>query len=157
MATAAIGAVVEGGGKGIAAVINAIKGRNPEDAAKLAEIVGRHNDLVTQTETDLEKARMQENVSLNETAGLNIRSEQATKYSSMSRPSVIYAWILVILYNYVVCGIVNKTPLIMPDMFWQVSAIVITGYVFARTGDKVLGGAGGSISGLGMKIESKGD
>jgi hypothetical protein len=158
MATAAVGALIEGGGKGIAAVINSIKGRNPEDAAKLQEILGRHSDLVTQTEAEIEKAKIAENVSLNETAGQNIRAEQNDKYSARARPTVIYAWIAVILWNYIFCSVLNKVPLTMPDMFWEVSCIVITGYVFARSGDKLLGGAGGSIAGpMGIKIESKGD
>jgi hypothetical protein len=147
---------IEGAGKGVAAVVNAIKGRNPEDAAKLQELLTKHEDLIIQTNTELAKARMTENVQLNETAGQNIRSEQNSRYSAWARPSVIYAWIGVIVYNYIVCGFMNRVPLVMPDMFWEVSAVVITGYVFARSGDKLLGGAGGTLQGLGMKIESKG-
>lgn len=149
---------IEGAGKGIASVVNAIKGRNPEDAAKLQEILGRHADLVVQTEADIAKAKIQENISLNETAGQNIRSEQGTKYSAMARPSVIYAWIAVIVYNYIVCGLLNRVPLEMPVYFWEVSAVVITGYVFARSGDKLLGGNGGGLTlPFGIKVDSKGD
>ena len=148
---------IQGAGQGIAAVINAIKGKNPEDAAKLAEIAGRHADLIAQLEADKHKSDNDANVKLNETAGENIRSEQGDKYTGRARPTVIYAWIAVILYNYIVTGLLGKQPIVMPDMFWEVSGIVITGYVFARTGDKLFGGSGGSIKGLGLNIESKGD
>jgi hypothetical protein len=148
---------IEGAGKGVAAVVNAIKGRNPEDAAKLQELLTKHEDLIIQTNAELAKARMTENVQLNETAGQNIRSEQNNLYSAAARPTVIYAWIAVIIYNYIVTGLIGKAPINMPDLFWEISGIVITGYVFARSTDKVMGGAGGSLQGLGMKIESKGD
>lgn len=148
---------VQGVGTGIAKVIDSIKGKSPEDAAKLAEIAGRHADLIAQLDADQKKADTQANVKLNETAGENIRAEQSDKYTGRARPTVIYAWILVILYNYIITGLIGKAPIQMPDMFWEVSGIVITGYVFARTGDKLFGGAGGSVKGLGLNIESKGD
>lgn len=149
---------VEGAGKGIAAVVNAIKGRNPEDAAKLQEIMGRHADLVIQTEATTEQARIQENISLNETAGQNIRAEQASKYTAWARPSIVYCWIAVILYNYVFCSLLHRAQLPIPDMFWEYSGLVIGGYVMMRTGDKALGGAGGSLNlPFGIKVDSKGD
>lgn len=155
------GGGVENAGKGIAAVVNAIKGRNPEDAAKLQEIMGRHADLVVSTEADVEKAKIQENISLNETAGQNIRAEQASRYTAWARPSIVYCWIGVVLYNYVFCSLLHRAQLPIPDMFWQYSGIVIGGYVFVRSGQeiasKVVGGAGGSFSLPGIKVDSKGD
>lgn len=143
---------------GISKVIDSIRGRSPEDAAKLQELLTKHEDTVLQVTADLEKAKMQENVSLNETAGQNIRAEQNDKYTARSRPTVIYAWIAVVLYNYIVTSLIGKQPVIMPDMFWEVSGIVITGYVFARTGDKLFGGNGGSMQlPFGVKINSQGD
>jgi hypothetical protein len=143
---------------GISKVIDSIRGRSPEDAAKLQELLTKHEDTVLQVNADLEKAKMQENVSLNETAGQNIRAEQNDKYTARSRPTVIYAWIAVVLYNYIVTSLIGKQPVIMPDMFWEVSGIVITGYVFARTGDKLFGGNGGSMQlPFGVKINSQGD
>lgn len=154
---------IEGAGKGIAAVVNAIKGRNPEDAAKLQELLTKHDDLVTQTLADIEKAKIQANVDLNETAGANIRAEaQANWYTASARPSVIYCWILIMLWNYVIAQWFHKMPVTLPDLFWEVSGVVITGYVFARgvqeVSSKVVGGAGGTLQlPFGIKAESKGD
>jgi hypothetical protein len=148
---------IQGAGQGIAAVINAIKGKNPEDAAKLQELLTKHEDTILQVNADLEKAKMDENVKLNDIAGQNIRAEQASRYTAWARPSVIYAWIAVIIYNYIVTGLLNKAAIVMPEMFWEVSGVVVTGYVMARTGDKLFGGSGGSIKGLGLNIDSKGD
>ena len=148
---------IQGVGQGISAVINSIKGKSPEDAAKLAQMQSDLQQLQVKYQSDFALAQIDENVKLNDIAGENIRAEQADKYTGRARPTVIYAWIAVILYNYIVTGLIGKPPIIMPDMFWEVSGIVITGYVFARTGDKLFGGAGGSLKGLGLNIESKGD
>ena len=147
---------------GVSKVINSIRGKNPEDAAKLEALKQQYQAEFLQAQTELAKATMDENVRLNDIAGQNIRAEQGSKYTAWARPSVIYAWIAVIIYNYIISGLIGKQPIVMPDMFWEVSGIVITGYVFTRTGQeiasKVLGGQGGSMQlPLGVKMDSKGD
>lgn len=158
-----LGGGIEGAGKGISAVINAIKGKNPEDAAKIQEILGRHSDLVIQTEADVAKATIAENIALNATAAANIQTEaKGDWYTRDARPSVIWVGLLILAWNYMLIPVLGihwqVKPVDFPSMFWEVWGIVCTGYVFARTADKVLGGAGGSISGpFSLKAESKGD
>lgn len=152
---------IEGAGKGIANVISAIKGKNPEDAAKLAQMQADVQELQIKYAAEFALAKVDENVKLNDIAGQNIRAEQGSRFTAWARPSVVYAWIAVILYNYIVTGIIHRQPISMPDMFWQVSGIVITGYVFSRSADKaadtLLGGAGGSAQlPFGIKLDSKG-
>jgi hypothetical protein len=157
------GGGIEGAGKGIAAVVNAIKGKNPEDAAKLQELLQKHEDLVIQTEADLKKAEMDSNVKLNETAGQNIRAEAAGDWFSRdARPAVVWGGLLILAWNYMVIPLVgikwHVQPVNFPDMFWWVWGTVVTGYVFARTSDKLFGGSGGTMQlPFGVKLDSKGD
>lgn len=148
---------------GISKVINSIRGKSPEDAAKLQEIATTYQIEILQAQTEIEKARIQENISLNETAGANIRAEAGSgKYSANARPSVIYAGLIVILVNYGVLALVPRhygfTPIVIPDLVWEIWCVCVTGYVFARSGDKLFGGQGGSAQlPFGTKLESKGD
>lgn len=95
---------VEGAGKGIAAVVNAIKGRNPEDAAKLQELLTKHEDLVTQTEADLAKTEIEANVKLNDIAGQNIRAESTSEdnFVRRARPYFLYVITTCIALNLIV-------------------------------------------------------
>lgn len=147
---------------GIASIINSIKGRNPEDAAKLQELMSKHQDLVVQTQADLERAQLEANVSLNQTAAGNIQTEaKANWYTASARPSIIYCWVGLMLYNYMVAGWIHRAPANFPDLFWEISGAAILGYVVTRTGQDIakaaLGGAGGSLNIFGMKADSKGD
>lgn len=151
---------------GIASIINSIKGRNPEDAAKLQELMSKHEDLIVQTQADLEKAQRDENVKLNEIAGQNVRADAQSgdKWNARARPGVIWCGIVVLLINYGVIPFLQKygfKPLDFPVYFWETWGVVTTGVVFTRTVDKAaqtaLGGLGGSFKGFGLNIDSKGD
>jgi hypothetical protein len=158
------GGGLQGAGQGIAAVINAIKGKNPEDAAKLQELFTKHEDTILQVNADLQKAQMEENAALNETAGLNVRADAQSgdKFTSRARPGIIWVGLFIMSWSYVVIPMLAihwqyLKPVDFPSMFWEVWGIVATGVVFTRTADKLFGGAGGAIQGLGLKMESKGD
>lgn len=138
---------VEGAGKGIASVINAIKGRNPEDAAKLQELLTKHEDLVVQTEADLAKAEIDSNVKLNDTAGQNIRAETQNEDSFVrrARPYFLYVITTCIALNLILpmfnhLGGGNVQPLdfsAYTDLFRD----AFLGYTLARSVEKIKGKA----------------
>lgn len=158
-----------GGGllDGAAKLVNSIKGKNPEDAAKLQELLSKHQDLLVQTDADVERARIQSNVDLNRIASENVKADAQSgdKWTARARPSIIYVGVIILLVNYAVLAFLQKwgfKPIDFPSMFWESWSIVATGVVFTRSGDKiadkVLGGAGGSIQApFGIKLDSKGD
>jgi hypothetical protein len=92
--SAIFGGGIEGAGKGISSVINSIKGRSPEDAAKLQEILGRHADLVTQVEAETEKANIAANVALNDNAGQNVRAETTSNDAFVRRARPAFLWMM---------------------------------------------------------------
>jgi hypothetical protein len=162
---------IEGAGTGIAKVIDSIKGKSPEDAAKLAQIAADTQALQMKYaaefqagQSDLQKASIAENVSLNDIAGQNVRADATNgdKYTSRARPSVIYVGLAVILWNYCLIPVLlykwKFTPVVLPDMVWQAWLYISLGVVFTRTADKFFGGAGGSVDlPFSTKLASKGE
>lgn len=167
MATSVVSQLLSGGiqgaGQGIAAVIDAIRGKSPEDAAKLAQIAADVQELQTKYQGEFALAKINENVSLNQTASANIQAEsKSTGYAANARPSVIYGGLFIALINYAILALIPQhygfKPIDVPSTFWDIWCVCVTGYVFARTADKVFGGQGGSASlPFGIKIDSKGD
>ena len=167
MATSIVSSLLSGGlqgaGQGIAAVINAIKGKSPEDAAKLAQINADLAELSAKYESEFQLAKINENIQLNQTASANIRAEsKSTGYAANARPSVIYGGLLIALVNYAILALIPShhgfKPIDVPSTFWDIWCVCVTGYVFARTADKVFGGQGGTANlPFGIKIDSKGD
>jgi holin (3TMs family) len=159
----AIANILGGGAlKGAADIINAIKGHSPEDAAKLQELVTKHQDLLAQLDVEREKNRYDADVRMNDIAGQNIRAEQNSRFSAWARPGVIWGGLFILMWNY--CVLVTLPPrwgykpFDFPSLFWEIWGICVTGYVFARTADKLFGGEGGSMQlPFGIKMESKGD
>ncbi len=157
---------IQGAGQGIAAVINAIKGKSPEDAAKLAQIQGDLAQLQIKYQEDFALAKINENVQLNQVASENIVAESKAGWlQSLARPSVIWMGNIVMIWNFVVRPMFIRwqlQPISLPDMFWWTWGTVVTGYVFTRTAQdvmgKTVGGAGGTVSlPFGIKVDSKGD
>jgi hypothetical protein len=163
-----VGAVLGSGGgsllDGISKVINSIRGKSPEDAAKLEQIKAQYQTEFMQAQADLQKAQISANTDLNNVAGQNIRAEaqSGSWFTRDARPAVIWVGLFMISWNYIVVPLIGLhfklTPVTFPDMFWQVWCIVCTGYVFARSADKLFGGAGGSAQlPFNIKLDSKGD
>ena len=161
---AIISALAGGGLKGVAEVIDAIRGKNPEDAAKLAQINADLQAMQIKYVSDFQLAEINENVALNQAAAANIQAEaKAGWYTSAARPSIIWVGLFMFVWNYIVVPLIGikapaLKPVALPDMFMQVWCICATGYVFSRSADKLFGGAGGSINlPFGIKFDSKGD
>jgi hypothetical protein len=148
---------------GVASIINAIKGKNPEDAAKLQELLEKHQDAILAAQVAQDQAQRDENVSLNSIAGQNVRADAQSgdKFTGRARPAVIWVGLGIMAWNYVVVPMMAihfKIQIVtFPDMFWETWGVVATGVVMTRTADKLFGGAGGSVQAFGMKAESKGD
>lgn len=151
---------------GVSKVINSIRGKSPEDAAKLEQLKTQYETEFMQAQAELEKAKIKENVDLNQIAGQNIQTEaKGNWFTSAARPSVIWMGNVVLLWNYIGRPMFVKwqlAPVNLPDMFWWTWGVVVTGYVFTRTAQDVagnlLGGAGGSAQlPFGIKLDSKGD
>src|SRR5690242_20032637 len=116
-----IGQIFAGGAggllSGVSGIINSIKGRNPEDAAKLQELLSKHQDLVIQTDAEMEKARLQANVDLNKTAAANIQVEAGQNwYTASARPSIVWCWIVLMMYNYMLAPLFHRPTVTFPDL-----------------------------------------
>lgn len=158
------GGGLEGAGKGIAEVINAIRGKSPEDAAKLQQLVEESSQLQMKYQSEFELAKINENVQLNQIAGENVRadSQSGDKFTARARPAVIWVGLAVIVWNYCLMPVVllhwKFSPIALPDFVWQAWLYLSLGVVFTRSADKLFGGAGGSLKlPFGVALDSKGD
>jgi hypothetical protein len=152
---------------GVAQVINSIRGKNPEDAAKLEQLKEQYQEDFLNAQANLAKAQIDENVALNQDAAANIQAEAKENwYTSAARPSIIWVGLALMVWNYGIVGPLGKKyGLVLvdfPEWFWSAWKVCALGYVFARTADKVsgtlFGGAGGTASlPFGIKLDSKGD
>lgn len=110
---------------------------SPEDKAKLQAQLDAQKEQFDAAENDY-------NAKLNDIAGQNIRAEQQSgdKFTERARPAVIWVGLLMFLWNYCVvptAGLHWHVPsLPVPDTFSEIWGVVVTGYVFSRTADKLL-------------------
>jgi hypothetical protein len=162
---------------GVSQVINSIRGKNPEDAAKLEQLKQQYEGEFLSAQETIAKAQIDQNVAMNQTAAANIQAEAKENwYTAAARPSIIWVGLGLIVWNYaaiptlgVLVGLLMHikpadygiVPVALPDWFWSAWKVIALGYVFMRTTDKaansLFGGAGGSASFLGVKLDSKGD
>lgn len=148
---------------GVSQVINSIRGKSPEDAAKLQELTLTYQSEFQLAQVELEKQRIAAAAQQDETAGANIRAEITSPDAVVRRGRVIPMYIggLVLLVNYCVLPFVrvwhNFDPIVLPSFFWYLYMFAIGGYVGHGMIDRALGGSGGDISFLGVKLGSKGD
>lgn len=133
---------------------------DPTEIIKLQALIEQNKDVLAQKQIEMAEKAADVEAQLNETAGKNIRAEadSGDPWVRRARPMVIWVGLFIMTWNYCLIPLIpGKTVVAFPDMFWNAWMIVATGYVFARTGDKLFGGQGGSVSFLGMKADSKGD
>jgi hypothetical protein len=129
---------------------------SPEDKAKLQQQLDAEKDAFAQAENDY-------NTKLNDIAGQNIRSEEQSgdKFTVRARPAVIWVGLLMFFWNYCVvptAGLHWHIPsLPIPDTFSEIWGVVVTGYVFNRTVDKLMALPGDSSVKLpfGVQISNK--
>lgn len=110
---------------------------SPEDKAKLQAQLDAEKDQFTAAENDY-------NAKLNDIAGQNIRTEEASgdKFEARARPAVIWGGLLIFFWNYCLvptAGLHWHIPsLAIPDLFMEIWGTVVTGYVFNRTAEKIM-------------------
>lgn len=119
---------------------------SPEDKANLQLQLQQNSDAFAAAENDYD-------AKLNDIAGQNIRTEEASgdKYTARARPSVIWVGLFAIVWNY--CGpmqLINHfmhagaAPIDLPASFWEAWTAISLGYVFNRTADKLMSLPGNS-------------
>jgi|SRR5579864_99624 len=129
---------------------------SPEDKAKLQAQLDQEKDAFATAENDY-------NAKLNDIAGQNIRAEETSgdKFTVRARPAVIWVGLLMFFWNYCVvpsAGLHWHIPsLPIPDTFSEIWGVVVTGYVFNRTVDKLMALPGESSVKLpfGVQISNK--
>lgn len=110
---------------------------SPEDKAKLQAQLDEQKDRFTAAENDY-------NIKLNDIAGQNIRAEEQSgdKFTMRARPAVIWVGLIMFAWNYCIvptAGIHWHVPALpIPDTFSEIWGVVVTGYVFGRTVDKLM-------------------
>lgn len=129
----------------------------------ISPIIGQVSNLVAQfhlspeqkQQFDAQMAQLQQSaqqqandyeVKLNDIAGQNIRAEadSGDNYTRRARPSVIWFGLLFILWDYCVLPTLvtldthlRLPEVLLPQWFWEVWGVVVTGYVFARSTEKI--------------------
>jgi len=129
---------------------------SPDDKAKLQAQLVQEKDAFAAAENDY-------NTKLNDIAGQNIRSEEQSgdKFTERARPAVIWVGLLMFFWNYCVvptAGVHWHIPALpIPDTFSEIWGVVVTGYVFSRTADKLMALPGDSQVKLpfGIQISNK--
>jgi hypothetical protein len=103
-------------------------------------------------------------VQLNTIAGQNIRAdaESQDRFTQRARPLFMYIIEFILAFNYIGTPIYamvtgkSLAPVQLPADLLTLFGVCVTGYVFARTAEKVSGMSGDSeINVLGMKIANK--
>lgn len=125
----------------------------PDPQAKEAALEAMRKDAITlqQMQNDLE-------TKLNETAGQNIRADAASgdKFTERARPMFMYIIEFVLAFNFIGLPIAQIfgskiAPLVLPPDLLVLFGTCVTGYVFARTADKIAAMPGDSnVSVLGV-------
>jgi hypothetical protein len=148
---------------GVANVIEAIKGKNPEDAARLQALAMQYKAEFDAAELQFQEKQIDAATQEDSTAGENIRAEITSPDAVVRRARVMPLWIcsIVVAVNFIVLPLVRVwmpfTALELPSFFWYLYMFAIGGYVGHAGIDRIMGGQGGELSFLGVTAKSKGD
>lgn len=128
-----MGGGIGSAGQGIASVIDAIRGKNPEDAAKLAELSTKYNSDFLAAETAAITA-------VNQT----MQAESASKgwLQRNWRPFCGLVLALVVTNNYIFLPYLATWgihPIDVPDKVWSTLLAVVGISAFTRGAEKVAG------------------
>jgi hypothetical protein len=116
--------------QGIASLINVIKGKSPEDAAKLAELAAKYQDDILTADVQMQQAA---------SANIQADAKSGDKFTQRARPSFMYIVETILVCNFIVFPLMNRPPLALPDpLFWLFGSAIL-GYTGARAWEKVQG------------------
>jgi predicted PurR-regulated permease PerM len=128
---AGIGSLASGGlFTGISTLINTIRGKSPEDAAKLQELAAKYQEDILNAD-----------VQMQQTASANIQADAKSgdKFTQRARPSFMYIVEVILVCNYIVFPLLNRPPPVLPEpLFWLFGSAVL-GYTGARSWEKYQG------------------
>jgi hypothetical protein len=118
--------------QGINGLIDRIKGKSPEDAARLAELAQKYQDDILNADVQMQQV-----------AGANIQADAKSgdKFTQRARPSFMYVVEVILVCNYIVFPLINRPPLALPEpLFWLFGSAIL-GYTGARSWEKFQGKA----------------
>jgi hypothetical protein len=113
--------------QGINGLIDRIKGKSPEDAARLAELAQKYQDDILNADVQMQQV-----------AGANIQADAKSgdKFTQRARPSFMYVVEVILVCNYIVFPLINRPPLALPEpLFWLFGSAIL-GYTGARSWEK---------------------
>lgn len=122
-------------GGGVGALVKDVVGTfklSPAAKLEFDKQIAENEFRLQQMDADLE-------AKLAETASANIQAEARSgdKYTSRARPTFMYVFNLILLWNYVIVPIFRQTPVDFPDSLMWLGGSAILGYTGARTWEKV--------------------
>jgi hypothetical protein len=113
--------------QGINGLIDRIKGKSPEDAARLAELASKYQEDILNADVQMQQV-----------AGANIQADAKSgdKFTQRARPSFMYVVEVILVCNYIIFPLINRPPLALPEpLFWLFGSAVL-GYTGARSWEK---------------------
>jgi hypothetical protein len=129
---------------GISRVIDSIRGKSPETAAQLETIVANHNSEFQLAELELKKETIKSYDSeVVQAAGIiTAESKSQSWIARNARPLLLLTFGFTISFVAIFNCIANSVhaqfvPLVLPDWLYKLTAIGYTGYVGARTWEKL--------------------
>ena len=130
-------AILGGGAKGVADLIKTVVGTfklSPEAKLEFEKQIAENDFKLKQIDAELE-------AKLANSASANIQAEASSgdKYTSRARPTFMYVFNFILLWNYVAVPIFRQTPVDFPDSLMWLGGSAILGYTGARSWEKISG------------------
>lgn len=137
---------------------------SPEQKAQVQAIADANQDKLAELDNNYKIKVLDAATAEDDTAGQNIRAELNSPDPVVRRAAVSSIWTgcIVVIWNFLVLPLAHiwakgAQPVELPAAFWYVWFFSTMGFVGHAAFQNALGGQGGAISFLGMKMESKGD
>jgi len=126
---------------------------SPEEKMKMQEMVDANAAVVQQAQIAYEEK-------LNDIAGQNIRSETGSSdhFTSRARPMFMYIIESILAFNYIIIPLAKifgyaGNPIDLPTNLLTLFGVCITGYIGARSVDKLMAAPGDSSLSVGNLIK----
>jgi hypothetical protein len=129
--------ILGGGAKSIGDLIKTVVGTfklSPEAKLEFEKQLAENDFKLKQIDAELE-------AKLANAASANIQAEAGSgdKYTSRARPTFMYVFNFILLWNYVAVPIFRQAPVDFPDSLMWLGGSAILGYTGARSWEKIVG------------------
>lgn len=112
---------------GVSKVIDSIRGKSPEDAVKLQELATKYQEDIIAADVQMQQAA---------SANIQADAKSGDKFTQRARPSFMYIVEIILVCNYIIFPLINRSPLNLPEpLFWLFGSAIL-GYTGARTWEK---------------------